>query len=139
MKKVFLMLSLASALSFAACNNDTETTDTDADNDTVTVEHHDTTVIIQERETYRTNLQHDIDRMQAQLDSMSDRAENKTSKAWQETKTDLQMRIDRAKANLQEAGNKADNDWDAFKMKVDAEMDTLRMKWDAATTKKDKK
>src|SRR5688500_8630858 len=100
MKKLFLLLPFAAALSFASCENDANDTDADHD-DTVAVVNQPDTVVIRERETYRTNLQRDIDRMQAQLDSMDNRAEAKTNKEWKETKADLQMRIDRAKADLQ--------------------------------------
>lgn len=130
MKKLFLLLPLAAMLSFAACENGAEDTDAD-DNDTIMRDDADTTVIIRERETYRTNLEREIDSLQMELDSFGNRTEAKTSTEWRETKTDIQMRLDRAKADLQEFGNKTDNEWDEFKTGVDRRMDTLRMEWDS--------
>jgi hypothetical protein len=134
MKKLILMLLSAATLSFVACDNDKEADNDDANNtDTVAVTHTDT-MVVHERNTYRTGLQRDIDSMQNRLDSLNNRAETKTDKGWQKTKSRLQMRIDRAKADLQEFGNKADNEWDDFRTTVDRRMDTLRMEWDSLKT-----
>jgi peptidoglycan hydrolase CwlO-like protein len=130
MKKLFLLLPFAAMLGFASCENEADDADADGRDTAVVVDEPDT-LVIRERETYRTNLQRDIDRMQARIDSMDNRAESKTNKEWQETKADLQMRIDRAKADLQETGDKADAEWDQFKTNLDREMDTLRMEWDS--------